>query len=283
MSSTNYTVEFDSINSGGDDISSSTNYFIRDTIGEQATGLSSSTNYTVQAGYRQVDETTALTFDIGTQENSTETVFSAFSSGGLSVTVASEASFATDTFIGVVENKGLSQIVALGKITTIGGNVITVDQWDGNPSGISAVPAGGDDFVYRLEGAAAQLGTLSASAGATSLTHTDVTTNAGSGYTVYVSSDGTLRSGSDSIDNVTDGSVTIGSEEYGALVTGTRGTASSTAADFALTTSLFDIQNATSSAPLEQRVGLVYKAAITATTPGGSYSQLVYYTVTANF
>lgn len=283
MTSTNYTIDFDSLNSGGDDISSSTNYQIRDTIGEQATGLSTSTMYSLQAGYRQSDETTNLSFDIGTQENGTQTTFSSFDENGLTVAVASTASFTTSSFIGVVENEGLSQVVALGRIVAIAGTTITVDQWDGDPSGISATPGGGDDFVYRLEGDAATLGALSVSTGKTSLTHTDVTTNATDGYTVYVSSDGKLRVNSSTfITDVVDGAVTIGSEEYGGLVTGAFATVTSTSADFALTTSTFAIQTATTTS-LDHRVGLIYKAAIGPGTSAGSYAQLVYYTVTANF
>jgi hypothetical protein len=282
MSSTNYTVDFDSLNSGGDDTSSSTNFQIRDTIGEQATGFSSSTGYSIQAGYRQ-SEVSNLYFDIGTQEDSTQTAFTAFSSSTETVTVASTSNFSTGTFIGVIDNEGLSQVIAVGKITLIAGNVITVDQWDGNPNAMSAVPSGGDDFVYRLNGNAAQLGTLSVSSGATSLTHTDVTTNASGGYTVYVVSDGSLRvSTSTFILDVADGAVTVGSEEYGGRVSGSFGTASSTSADFALTTSTFSIQSSTSTA-VDQRVGLVYKAAINSGTAAGNYSQLVIYTITANF
>lgn len=283
MGSSNYTVDFDSINSGGDDVSSSTNFQMRDTIGEQGTGFSSSTNFAIQAGYRQSDEISNLTFDIGTQENGTQTAFTAFSLGGETVTVASTASFSLGDFIGVVENRGLSQIVALGRIVLIAGNDITVDQWDGNPSGISAVPSGSDDFAYRLEGDAAQLGTLTITSGATSLTHTDVTTNASSGYTVYVTSDGKLRASvSTFIADVADGAVTIGSEEYGGRVSGSFATVTSTSADFAITTSTFAIQTATTTA-MNQRVGLVYKASIGNGTPAGSYSQEVFYTVTANF
>jgi hypothetical protein len=283
MTSTNYTIDFDSLNSGGDDISSSTNYQIRDTIGEQATGFSSSTGYSIQAGYRQGDDVANLSFDLGTQENSTRTPFSEFSSSTYSVEVDSVASFSTSSFIGVVENEGLSQVVALGRIVAITGTTITVDQWDGDPGGISTSTDGGDDYVYRLEGSSAQLGTLTTATGKTSLTHTDVTTNASGGYTVYVASDGKLRvNASTFISDVSDGSVTIGSEEYGAIVTGDFGTSTSTSADFALTTSTFAIQT-NSAVSEDQRVGLIYKASIAGGTAAGSYSQLLYYTVTANF
>ncbi len=283
MTSTGYTIDFDSLNSGGDDISSSTNYQIRDTIGEQATGLSSSTSYTIQAGYRQSDAVQNLYFDIGTQQNSTQTPYTAFSSSSLTVVVNSSVNFSTSSFIGVVENEGLSQVISLGKITAINGTTITVDQWDGNPAGMSSSPSGGDDYVYQLEGSSAQLGTLTTATGKTSLTHTDVTTNAGDGYTVYVTSDGKLRVDSSTfISDVSDGSVTIGSEEYGARVFGDYSTVTSTLSDFALTTSTFAIQSSTSTS-VDQRVGLIYKASINSGTSAGSYAQLLYYTVTANF
>jgi len=54
--SANYRIEMDSINAGGLDVSSSTNYRLKDTIGEIATGDASSTNYNLHAGYRQMDE-----------------------------------------------------------------------------------------------------------------------------------------------------------------------------------------------------------------------------------
>lgn len=52
MTSTNYGITWDSINQGGLDISTSTNYGIKDTVGEIATGESTSTNYQISAGYR---------------------------------------------------------------------------------------------------------------------------------------------------------------------------------------------------------------------------------------
>jgi len=56
MSSSNYRIQQDSINTGGLDVSTSTNYRIKDTIGEIATGKATSTSYNLYAGYRQMDE-----------------------------------------------------------------------------------------------------------------------------------------------------------------------------------------------------------------------------------
>lgn len=53
MSSSNYKIQFDSLNVGGK-LSSSTNYLIEDTVGEIATGLGESSSYKLQAGYQQM-------------------------------------------------------------------------------------------------------------------------------------------------------------------------------------------------------------------------------------
>lgn len=53
-SSTNYRLESDSINVGGEETSTSTNYNLHDTIGEVGTGELSGTTYKVYAGYRQM-------------------------------------------------------------------------------------------------------------------------------------------------------------------------------------------------------------------------------------
>lgn len=281
MTSTDFTIGWDSINSGGRDDGSSTNFLLRDTLGEQATGESTSANFSLLAGYRYGEVgASVLSFDIGTQENSTEIAYTAFSNLNKTVTVASAASFSVGSFIAVVESKGAGQVVAIGKIASIVGTVITVDRWDGSAASIGASPSGSDDFVYRLDGDAAQLGTLSTSVVATSVTHTDVSTDVSAGYSVYLHTDGSLRTGSASITGVSDGVVTAGAEEYGARVFGSMATG--TGSDFALSTTERIIQESDTVA-LDERIALVYKAAINANTVAGNYSQLIFYTVTANF
>ncbi len=281
MGSANYAINWDSLNSGGRDESSSTNYQLIDTAGEQATGSSTSASYTLQAGYRFGDtDATILSFEIGTQENGTRVAYSAFNNAGKTVTVTTAVDFSVGNFIGVIENTGAAERVAIGKITSIVGTVLTVDAWTGDQASISASPAGGDDFVYRLQGAAAQLGNLSTNGVATSLTRTNVISNVPTGYTVYVNTDGNLRSGGSFIANVGDGAVSASSEEYGASTLGA--TATSTGSDFALATSTRAIQQSASFADGD-RVGLIYKAAISHTTAATNYSQQVYYTITANF
>ena len=56
MGSSNYRIESDSINTGGEDTSSSASYQLKDTVGEIGTGISSSASYAMHAGYRQMNE-----------------------------------------------------------------------------------------------------------------------------------------------------------------------------------------------------------------------------------
>jgi len=128
MGSDNYQIPWDSVNSGGEDTGSSTNYQLHDTIGEQATGFSTSTDYTLSAGYRVGDYLrNSIGFNVGTQENSTQIAYSSFSTSTKSVIVTDASGFAVDDLIGVVENQGLTENVAVGKIKHIVGNTLYVD------------------------------------------------------------------------------------------------------------------------------------------------------------
>lgn len=60
MSSSNYSIERDSVNFGGAQ-GSSASYGVEDTLGEVGTGDSSSTNYRLRAGYQQMDAETFIT------------------------------------------------------------------------------------------------------------------------------------------------------------------------------------------------------------------------------
>ncbi len=283
MTSTNYQVNWDSVNSGGTDVGTSTNYSLRDTVGEQATGFSTSTNYTVSAGYRTGDEAgMALSFQIGTIEDSTEQAYSSYNTTTKQIVVTNGAAFLVDDFIAVVENKGLNQKISFGKIRTINVNTIIVDRWDGDQDSVGGAPSGGDDFVYRMNGNSVAFGQLSSVSAKTSMTGTRVSSDAQNGYTVYVSEDGNLRNGTSThILDVVDGQVTVGSEEYGWRVFGDKAT--NTGSDFAFSTSTTAIQNSASRTLDYEGVGLVYKISIAQFTPAGSYSHIVQYTITPNY
>jgi hypothetical protein len=283
MTSTNYLINWSSLNSGGDDSGTSTNYILRDTLGEQAVGFSTSTNFSVSAGYRAGDfDASSLGFSLGTQDNASQASYTFFSATSAQVISAAASSFSQDDLLAVAENIGSSQEVSVGRVQSISGNVITVDRWDGATSTMSAVPSGGDDYVYRLSGAAASLGQLSASVVKTSITATQVTSNAANGYTVSVSEDGQLRvSTSTFVIDVSDGAVTAGFEEYGWRAFGQRAT--STSQDYAFSTTSSSVQSSSALAAEAERIAIVYKAAVASNTPAGNYSHVVYYTVTANY
>lgn len=283
MSSVNFKINWDNINEGGLDVSTSTNFGMRDTIGDNASGISSSSNYRLSAGYRANDALDALSFVLKGEDATTETAFSAFSSAGKTVVVASTSTFAVGDYIAVVENKGFGQLVAVGKISDIVGLTLSVDGWDGDQASISAIPAGGDDFVYRLSTNTAAFGTVTAGVPNTSVTVSSVGTNIATGYSVYIQGNQLLENTLfHPIVNVSDGAVSIGSEEYGASVTGAKAFGAGT--DTAVTTTQRVIQ--TSGAPsgvVPDRVAMTYKLSTVATTDPGTYSQNVFYTVTPNY
>lgn len=64
MSSPNYVNWMDSLNFGGEETSTSTNYRMQDTLGEIGTGPISSTNYGALIGFRQTESEPKFTFTI---------------------------------------------------------------------------------------------------------------------------------------------------------------------------------------------------------------------------
>lgn len=107
-----------------------------------------------------------------------------------------------------------------------------------------------------------------------------ITTN-GNGYTTTVVSDGNLRAadGSD-IDNVADGAVTAGSEEFGIRTSGTGGQYNS--ADTSIATSAKTIgQRAT--AVNGDTLTVTFKASVAPATAYNNYSNVVTFSTTGNF
>lgn len=139
----------------------------------------------------------------------------------------------------------------------------------------------GSGYSYRdssLASNSISLGTLSASS-ITTVSHiVTVTTNSAGGYVLYVSEDGNLRNGANDIDDVADGSVTAGSEEYG-LNTGYGDFAS----DAAITTSQ-KIARSKASAATSEVTTCTYKVSISGATAGGiQYSHSVDYVISGRY
>ena len=283
MSSTNYLIPWDNLNQGGNDIGSSTNFSIHDTIGGSAAGTSTGTNYKIASGYRVPEGANTLSYLVKTT-NTSGVTYSAFTNGISGTVVVSSASgYAVGNLIAVVENLGFSELVAIGKITSISGTTFTVDRFEGDGGVMSAVPAGGDDYVYLLDANSFSFGTVSAGTENTSVVGTSVSTNISTGYSVYIQANQNLQNASaQEITGVTDGTVSTGSEEYGAEVTGT--TAYNAGTDIGVTTTQRVIQtSAAASGTNSDKVGMIYKLSITGSTNAGTYTQTVYYTLTANY
>lgn len=107
-----------------------------------------------------------------------------------------------------------------------------------------------------------------------------INTNSPTGYATTIQEDGNLRSGSNDINDVADGSVTAGSEEYGVRTSGIAGQMNSV--DTAIIGAALNV--AASSTPVHNEVTiLTYKAGISASTAYGNYSQQVTFTTTVNY
>jgi len=133
-----------------------------------------------------------------------------------------------------------------------------------------------------MNGSSAVLGLQTTSVGTTSFTRTNIVTNAESGYTIKVQTDGDFRvSTSTFFINVSDGAVTVGSEEYGGEVVGSLGLG--TGSDFAFSSTGTRTVQESSTYASNDRIGLVYKLSVAPETPSGNYQQVITYTATANF
>lgn len=123
-----------------------------------------------------------------------------------------------------------------------------------------------------------QLSLNSVSSGSVAMT---VTTDSTTGYTVSATEDGNLRKGNgganDDIDDVSDGVVTAGSEEYGMVTSGGGGLL---AADTAIAGTLSVASS--NSQVTGQVTTITCKAAISTHSRAGSYSHIVTFTATAN-
>ncbi|MDO8617816.1 MAG: hypothetical protein Q7N87_02955 [Candidatus Uhrbacteria bacterium] len=283
MTSTNFKIQWDNTNEGGSDVGVSANFSLVDTVGDLATGTSTSANFQVSAGYRAEDTVPALSLVIKTQDLSTQTFYTDIDVTNKTVTVPLPGAFSVGDYMAVVENRGFSEKVVVGRIVSIVGTTITVDGFDGATGSMSAHPTDGRDSVYRLSGNSAGFGTIAVTSQNTSVTMTSVRSSLGGGYTVYLQADKILQSlASQPIATVADGAVNLDSEEYGASTTGTRAYQPDTDAGVTTTQRIVQTGSSFSASPAD-RVVIIYKLAITNATNPGTYSHNVFYTLTANF
>lgn len=269
MTSTNYEIRFDNVGSGGEDTSSSASYQLRDTIGGTSSQGGSSTSYQVNSGFRAGIFDPSVDYQLFIQSSSTEVGASTLA--GTTVTVSTTTGYSTDDMIAIVQDKGASQVAAIGKVTGLTATTLTVDfLTDG---GVSPVIDGTNDYVYALDGSSVSFGVLSDSTLSTSIVAWESNTETDEGYSVYIVEDDNLKAGSDTIPDVADGSVTVGSSEYGARSSDTTLTLSTfDTADSAITSTLQQV-GSRSSTEFQSRDFVTLKVAVSDSQQEGAYSQ----------
>ena len=140
MNSESYINWMDSLNFGGEETSTSTNYKFKDTLGEIGTGRIMSTNYAGLIGFRQTESDPKMTFAVSSNSVNFGTLStSSVSSGSITVTSTTNAVDGYVTTIYETEN-----------LKTAAGADIN-DVADG------AVTAGSEEYGIRTSGAAGQM------------------------------------------------------------------------------------------------------------------------------
>ncbi|MFA5134210.1 MAG: hypothetical protein WC505_00270 [Patescibacteria group bacterium] len=182
---------------------------------------------------------------------------------------------------------GLITITTNNGSTDVDSAFTSVDIISDDQVAVSAdVPS---SITFTLSDTTIDLGTLSTGAVSTSSHTVQTVTNASSGYTTLVYDDGNLRKGSDDINDVADGAVTAGSEEYGLSTTDSSqdiaqdaacGSAPYTAS--ALTATQQSVAGA-ASGPVDETITVCYAASISASTVAGAYAHTVTYVTVGLF
>jgi len=134
-------------------------------------------------------------------------------------------------------------------------------------------------FTFSLSVSSLSLGALTVGSVNTASYTATTSTNAAHGFTTYVYEDGDLRSGANTIDDVADGSVTAGSEEYGIA---TSGTYALLGADTAITTSSLATASYTKWINGAETT-ITHKVARGTGTLAGTYSHIITYMSVGNF
>lgn len=276
MSSTNFSIRWDAISTGGSDTSSSASYIMHDTVGMPVAGQSTSTTYTLQAGYRSREE--VLELELYGQVRSSERT--AFARVGNTI-VCSPDELAVGDYIAVVQDVGVAPVVGVGRIESMTGVSVTVDTLQN--TGVAPTIDGSNDVVYLLSGRGLNLGGLSEEELSSAVAGFWVTADLDNGYSVQVFEDDDLRHGANDINDVGDGAVTLGAEEYGGRSSdATLATSTFDTADTAFTQTGQDIATR-AIATYQGRDFVVLKASIDGSTTDGVYGQLLSFIVSGNF
>lgn len=137
-------------------------------------------------------------------------------------------------------------------------------------------------FSFTLSANTCALGTLSTGSVSSCNYSVATTTNAAGGYTTTLADDGNLRTGTgDDINDVSDGTVSAGAEEYGVALTGSD---RAFADEQGIPASPTTLTVASNSGPVtSSSVTVTHKSSINSSSPAGSYSHSVTVVSTATF
>jgi hypothetical protein len=130
-----------------------------------------------------------------------------------------------------------------------------------------------------LSTATVDLGELSASSVSTATVTTTITVDSTTGYALAIAESGDLLSGANDIDDVADGTVTAGSEEYGIKTTGGDG---QLVTDTAITGASLTVASSAGAVQSMDTPILFSVSVDTTKTRQGSYSHVATFTLTAN-
>lgn len=184
-----------------------------------------------------------------------------------------------------------AQITSPGSVNTY---VISIAGSFGDTGSIAVAVIADDQFTvaamidpsitFTLNKTAVSLGALSVSSVSTDTTSFTVNTNAVSGYTTTVTEDGNLRYSANDINDVADGTVTAGSEEYGMSTSKAGQTIVATSGNNATAIDGTNKACASASGPVSSDITtLTLLASMAGSTPAGAYFHTVTVLATANF
>lgn len=279
MSSTNYQIRWDTVSTGGSDSASSATYLLRDTVSGAADASGSSASYQIDDGYRAGLIDQIISFDLYIQNSASGVQATNFS--GTTITVSSTTGFTVGNYVALVQDRGSSPVVAVGKILSIGAGTIVIDRL--SHGGISPVIDGSGDYLYPLTGSSLALLGVDGSTIATGVISFEMTIDNDSGYVIQILEDGNLRTGSEEINDVVDGTVSAGSEEFGVRSSDTTLLNSAfDTSDAAITTSAQEIVTQ-STYVIDDRSFTVFKLGAQASTSSGTYANTVSFIASGNF
>ncbi|MFH0952466.1 MAG: right-handed parallel beta-helix repeat-containing protein [Patescibacteria group bacterium] len=246
---------------------------------------------TIDAQYYAFDYTNASGLNIASTATVTELSDGSFdniAAGGSYITVADITSV-DDFYNNVFDDNGDGTDSNVTYNVNADGANIAWTFWDysGNKAGEaydneanSAYVGWGEELTLSLSSNTIDLGTINTSATSNDNHTLTVTSTADSGYTCSVVEDGDLRDGfGNTINDVSDGTVTAGEEEYGLSCSGGD---CQLLGDIAMSGSPLTVASNAGEVTGEATT-MTYTGAVDADTPGSNYSQDVTYTCTANF